>query len=173
MLNDFCYIITFERKIVSVNKENYAGLPFSDILESQMYYAGDNRLISDKIQSQGYTVSMRSLQQYRASERVPSIQKAQLILEALGIQMTNEQIKESLVLEREKQVEMKIDDNIIEKHVILYEHEFKHVANGETGFVSDIIEQRIQQLYPNQKRGFSSYVRDLIEADIVENVIKK
>ena len=149
------------------------GLPFSDVLENLMDYTGDSRLISEKIAQDGYKVSIRSLQQYRSSECIPSVQTAKIILDALGEDFTLNDIKESLELEKEKQYDLKIDVSKIEKHLTLYENEFKDIANGEAGYVSDIIDQRIQELYPNQKRAFSLYVKDLIEADIIKNVVNK
>lgn len=154
-------------------KSQYVGIPFSEILENLMYYSGDARLISDAIKRKGFDVSIRSLQQYRSSERIPSLQKAQLIIETFGENMSLEEIKESLTLEKEKQFDLKIDTTKYEKHLTLYENEFKNIANGEAGYVADIIEQRIEELYPNQKRAFSLYVKDLIEADIIKNVINK
>ena len=151
----------------------YKGLPFSEILDSLIYYSGDNRIIMEKISKSGYRISMRSLQQYRSSVCVPSIQTAELIMKALGENVSIDILRESLELEKEKQADNKIELSKIDKHLILYENEFKNIANGETGYVSDVIEQRINQLYPNQKRSFSLYVRDLIEADIIKNVIDK
>lgn len=149
----------------------FEGMPFSEILDNLTYYSGDNRIIMQKIKDAGYKISMRSLQQYRSSQCVPSIQTANLIISALNEKIPLEVIKESLELEKEKQAEYKIGK--IEKHISLYEHEFKDIANGETGYVSDIIEQRVNELYPNKRRAFSLYVKDLIEADIIKNVIEK
>lgn len=152
---------------------NFEGLAFSEILESLMNYPGDCRIISDKLNKQGYKISARSLQQYRSSSCLPSLQTAKIILASLGENIPNNILNNSLILEKEKQEELNLDSSKIDKHIVLYEKEFKQIAGGEPGFVSDVINDRINELYPNQKKKFSLYVKDLIEADILKNVINK
>lgn len=153
--------------------EKYNLIPFSELLETLMPYAGDCRIISEMLNKNGYSISVRSLQQYRSSSCVPSLQTARIILKALDANFSLEYIKLSLDLERDKQADLKLNSTKIDKHIVIYEKDFNNIANGESGFVSDIIDARLEELYSNKKNKFSLYVKDLIEADILKNVINK
>ena len=144
--------------------------PFSVLINSLIgdYYHA-NRDISDKTEKLGQRVSVRNIQRYRSSQSIPQYGTARLIVEAAGGTIDSEELKRSLELERDLQNE------ILEKGEVLIVKVSNKMLNEKLEKddygILDIVKQRAETIYPNDKRALEQYVCDLIAKDIYEDIV--
>ena len=144
--------------------------PFSVLINSLIgdYYHA-NRDISDKTEKLGQRVSVRNIQRYRSSQSIPQYGTARLIVEAAGGTIDSEELKRSLELERDLQNE------ILEKGEVLIVKVSNKMLNEKLEKddygILDIVKQRAETIYPNDKKALEQYVCDLIAKDIYEDIV--
>lgn len=120
-------------------------------------------------------ITRKRLSEYKTGKKTPPFIKAKYILEALGLEMSDEEIEESLELNREeirnenpygtnKDISKIISLNISD--IVEGRAAFENNERMLTSIV-EIIEDRIEAIY-GDKRKWSKYVADLIAADIFE-----
>lgn len=149
-------------------------IPFSELLESlvEKEYGHNNRRIVNLLYDKGVNISMRSLQRYRASSSIPSLLIASEIINCLDPSITLDEIKESILLEKEKQEKLDSDNSgIMNKFVSFKIKEMDSgIGLGEYD-ITNLIDNRIKELYGNNKRGFSKYIEDLVIKDLKEYIL--
>ena len=144
--------------------------PFSVLINSLIgdYYHA-NRDISDKTEKLGQRVSVRNIQRYRSSQSIPQYGTARLIVEAAGGTIDSEELKRSLELERDLQNEILEKDEVL---IVKVSNKMLNEKLEKDDYgILDIVKQRAETIYPNDKRALEQYVFDLIAKDIYEDIV--
>ncbi|MBR3250415.1 MAG: hypothetical protein IKF80_01775 [Erysipelotrichaceae bacterium] len=144
--------------------------PFSVLINSLIgdYYHA-NRDISDKTEKLGQRVSVRNIQRYRSSQSIPQYGTARLIVEAAGGTIDSEELKRSLELERNLQNEILEKDEVL---IVKVSNKMLNEKLEKDDYgILDIVKQRAETIYPNDKRALEQYVCDLIAKDIYEDIV--
>ena len=144
--------------------------PFSVLINSLIgdYYHA-NRDISDKTEKLGQRVSVRNIQRYRSSQSIPQYGTARLIVEAAGGTIDSEELKRSLELERDLQNEILEKDEVL---IVKVSNKMLNEKLEKDDYgILDIVKQRAETIYPNDKRALEQYVCDLIAKDIYEDIV--
>ena len=144
--------------------------PFSVLINSLIgdYYHA-NRDISDKTEKLGQRVSVRNIQRYRSSQSIPQYGTARLIVEAAGGTIDSEELKRSLELERYLQNEILEKDEVL---IVKVSNKMLNEKLEKDDYgILDIVKQRAETIYPNDKRALEQYVCDLIAKDIYEDIV--
>ena len=144
--------------------------PFSVLINSLIgdYYHA-NRDISDKTEKLGQRVSVRNIQRYRSSQSIPQYGTARLIVEAAGGTIDSEELKRSLELERNLQNEILEKDEVL---IVKVSNKMLNEKLEKDDYgILDIVKQRAETIYPNDKRVLEQYVCDLIAKDIYEDIV--
>lgn len=157
-------------KTIKIKKVN---LPFSEFLKQRLggYYHGVN-LLSQSTALLGKTISVRTINRYLHSDTVPSLDNALTLMKALNIEVPIDELQNSLELEKIKRQEIKQSYNVFERHIVISQNEFnKRIKSSKKIDLKEVIEKRVNELYPDSKGAFSLYIRDLIVKDLKENLI--
>lgn len=144
--------------------------PFSVLINSLIgdYYHA-NRDISDKTEKLGQRVSVRNIQRYRSSQSIPQYGTARLIVEAAGGTIDSEELKRSLELERDLQNEILEKDEVL---IVKVSNKMLNEKLEKDDYgILDIVKQRAETIYPNDKKALEQYVCDLIAKDIYEDIV--
>lgn len=144
--------------------------PFSVLINSLIgdYYHA-NRDISDKTEKLGQRVSVRNIQRYRSSQSIPQYGTARLIVEAAGGTIDSDELKRSLELERDLQNEILEKDEVL---IVKVSNKMLNEKLEKDDYgILDIVKQRAETIYPNDKRALEQYVCDLIAKDIYEDIV--
>lgn len=144
--------------------------PFSVLINSLIgdYYHA-NRDISEKTEKLGQRVSVRNIQRYRSSQSIPQYGTARLIVEAAGGTIDSEELKRSLELERDLQNEILEKDEVL---IVKVSNKMLNEKLEKDDYgILDIVKQRAETIYPNDKRALEQYVCDLIAKDIYEDIV--
>ena len=155
--------------------KNISDTPFSAVLNNLLDdYSGNNRIIEEKTIKMGKKIGMRNLQRYRNGDSVPSLDDALFIIKACGEDCDIEELKASLALSKEiKQATLAENTKPqLVKKICINGTEFQTMIPVDEAEIVDIINERVESLYPGDKRGFSKYIKDLISKDINENILK-
>lgn len=149
-------------------------LPFSEFLKGMIsgYYHNVN-ILSQKTAQLGKELNTRLINKYLHSDIVPPLENALILIEALDLDVPLKELRKSIELEKKKQTEAKHTFDVIEKHIKIPRKEFDKELKTKNGNISRIIDKRVKELYPDSKRAFSLYVKDLIIKDIKENLINE
>jgi hypothetical protein len=132
-------------------------------------YYHANRDISDKTEKLGQRVSVRNIQRYRSSQSIPQYGTARLIVEAAGGTIDSEELKRSLELERDLQNEILEKDEVL---IVKVSNKMLNEKLEKDDYgILDIVKQRAETIYPNDKRALEQYVCDLIAKDIYEDIV--
>lgn len=144
--------------------------PYSVLINSLIgdYYHA-NRDISDKTEKMGQRISVRNIQRYRSSQSIPQFGTAKLLVEAAGGTIDSDDLKRSLELERALQNEILEKDEVI-TFKISNKMLNEKLEKDDYGIL-DIVKQRANLLYPNDKKSLDQYVCDLIAKDIYEDLV--
>ena len=154
------------RRLKMANTEQ----PYSVLINSLIgdYYHA-NRDISDKTEKMGQRISVRNIQRYRSSQSIPQFGTAKLLVEAAGGTIDSDDLKRSLELERALQNEILEKDEVI-TFKISNKMLNEKLEKDDYGIL-DIVKQRANLLYPNDKKSLDQYVCDLIAKDIYEDLV--
>lgn len=150
---------------------------FSELINSIL---GDNTnansILEQKMKELNTPISSRSIRSFRTSSKVPKIETAINILQALNVNIGIEDLIKCIDKEREKQANFEIKDfGKIDRHVILDKEELsKELGYDSTINVLKILDDRVSQLYPDEKKGqFNKYIKNLIVLDLNEHILRE
>ena len=138
-------------------------IPFSQLLEAYLepYGNGGSRILSDATEKQGTRISVRSIQRYRSSMFTPSFEYAQIIVKALNIDISDDDLVECLALEKEKQ---QISHQSINKKQIIIN--LSEISNVDRKELMEDIRKKAEMLYPGVSNSINKYIIGLILNDL-------
>ena len=138
-------------------------IPFSQLLEAYLepYGNGGSRILSDATEKQGTRISVRSIQRYRSSMFTPSFVYAQIIVKALNIDISDDDLVECLALEKEKQ---QISHQSINKKQIIIN--LSEISNVDRKELMEDIRKKAETLYPGVSNSINKYIIGLILNDL-------
>ena len=138
-------------------------IPFSQLLEAYLepYGNGGSRILSDATEKQGTRISVRSIQRYRSSMFTPSFEYAQIIVKALNIDISDDDLVECLALEKEKQ---QISHQSINKKQIIIN--LSEISNVDRKKLMEDIRKKAETLYPGVSNSINKYIIGLILNDL-------
>ncbi len=146
---------------------NYEIIPFHVLLDSTMS--------ANKISSPDLSVlvdgeiSERSIRNYRNCWRVPKFRYAKLLLNAIHVEISDDDLKKSLELSKvQLENERLVDKSIAEKRFVLNLTDFDFGPDIDDPL--EVIQKRIEEKFGYGKSNFSDYVKWLITEDINKNV---
>lgn len=140
-------------------------IPFSQILKQ--YMTADKgspaRHLSEMTKRLGIEVSRRNIHRYENSLVVPSFRFAKALVLALGLEMTDSEIEESIMLEREKQSELKVVRKQIKKTVTI---NFEDSTRWDPESLYRMSEEIASNKYPSDPKSYEKYILGLITKDV-------
>lgn len=150
-------------------------ITFSDIMIDILGNSRkSSRLLAEKLASNGYAISQRTIQRYRKGTLIPSFGNALAIFEISGLNGYSE--KEILNIlnnsRKTKEINLENDTYVIDRRCVIPEDSFNLGDNISNGSVGDLIDNRIVELYGKSRGTFSLYMKNLIELDLKEHVLK-
>ena len=149
-------------------------IPFHEILYSALEEDGlsdrefEKILIENGVDNIGYI----RISEYKNGATTPPYSKAKTIIDTLGVEMSEEELVESLKMNKEYVREM---NSYSQKKFTAYRVSIRMklqdiLPDKEPEQVQFLLDDRIQSLYGSSGK-FSSYVKDLIAKDLKQYVI--
>ena len=151
-------------------------IPFSQILDTAMESNSITTVgLEEILKSKGINnIGFRRISEYRSSKTTPSFEKAKSILACLNINMTEEELLDSLHANRQSIKYLKYtapqQDEILKIHANLNLMEL--FPDREPDEVAFILDERIESLYGDAGNR-ANYVKDLILKDLKEYILTR
>ena len=146
-------------------------LPFSEILKTEIY-ENDIKLtdLADRLVDFGITP--KRLSEYQNGFSTPPFEKAKAIVETLGFEMEDEELFESLRLNKEICKENKSYTAGRYKFISVRLNLKKIMPDKEPEYTDSMINLRVKSLYHDEKQ-ISNYIHDLISKDLNEFILEE
>lgn len=139
-----------------MNNNNYSNINLVDICEPKKIF-----------------LSVRNIQRYKTGEVVPSFELAKEIISCFKEEVKDKDLKKCLTYSRIERDGIKYHKKraSLVRSISIDYNEFHIKQNSDA--ITMLIQERVNEKYPDSKKAFSYYIRDLISDDINKNVLKK
>ncbi|MDO4500664.1 MAG: hypothetical protein Q4B60_05245 [Erysipelotrichaceae bacterium] len=151
-------------------------IPFYGLLNSviddisDIRAASKSNYISNLLRDNGVKITPRSIQRYRSGESVPSFEIASKILDVLGAEFSVEYIQNCLKEGKRYKSENDGVQKTVYKKITINSKDI-NIGDISIQDLMSLIEERVNELYPEKNNGFSYYVEKLIEKDLLESIV--
>ena len=151
-------------------------IPFSDVLKEAMEYTGNNTKSLERllIEKGVEDISFRRISDYANGQNNPSYSRAKHLIDALGYEMTEDELVASLEANREnvRQLNAYRRDKKSEYKTAIRLKLKNILPNREPEYVQFMLENRITDLY-GQEGKLNNYIQDLIAADLQRFILER
>ena len=145
-------------------------LNFFEVYERGLRIRGWNCVdLYRETSSNNLKLSLRSLQRYLSRESLPTFYNAKEILRIIGIQASDDQIREALATADENRYDNMSKNNYMQRGVRLKISQLSEEID-DPGIIMVELNNRIRSM-PKRKRNFNQYVTALIKMDIDKHIL--
>ena len=120
-----------------------------------------NKILSEKTKNMGMEVSVRNIQRYRKSEVLPSFEFARVLMDALGVEITDQELRDCIELEKHKQTSLKYGGVFSDTLSIKIRDQ-----GYETHRMLEYAREKAKRIFPLDEDPVGTYVMELIKKDL-------